>query len=272
MNVEEFYRRKNDVLAKAFISLQASSQDFVPDLAVPEVLRDKLLDDWIRFSYLFMDIGFDDNPIFSEIGGIIPEHQHENSLVLAAAESSISKVLYGIDAVKRFQADGDEKILQEAQHAIGKPIRMTDSGTVVDGTRNIAHYDFSTRIAPDLLDTFEANLYLLFAAGGLNVVTSKCIRNEQYIFWLPMDSQLIRRAKSEKQDPAGFVPEDFIAGVHITYAGKKIIIRPVVGEREATKHAKYLKSENQAPYKSRISHLGMSYPDGRFTVMERSSR
>lgn len=282
MNIRELYENRDAVLAKAFTELQAKSQLLNPKLKSPGVLKDDFLNEWLALNYLWtVHFKSDGSPIMGEIGGIIPTHPEHGKQVLAIAQVSMEKVIYGAKKIKESEKTGAKDIISQLEREIEMPLEYRDNVTVVNGNRNVAHYDFTTSVARENpLDLFTTNVPLLLRAEGMLVMSQKCLDGEQYIFNVPYHPELFDKIKKTnevdprleilKSNKEIITPNNFIAGFQIMYQEKDIIIRPLIGEKERNAHSKYLKDNGILANPSNIVYLGASDPQGTsFSVIER---
>ncbi len=283
MNIRELYESRGEVLARAFKELQADSQLKVPELISPEIMDDNLLSEWLALNYLWtVDFRSDRNPIMGKIGGIIPTNPEDGKRVLAIANASMGKVMYGTDQIKEAENTGDERIISQLEKDMGMPLEYRGDVTVVNGTRNIAHYDFTSEAArKSPLDLLITNPYLVLSSEGAFVLSQKCLDKEQYVFNVPVNQKLFERiAKDSIEDNYEgkldvlnglkeiIIPKNFIAGFNIKYEKDKIYLTPVISETESDIHSNYLYDNGLAPKQSDIKSLGRSDAQGRFGVME----
>jgi len=280
MNIRELYENWESVLGSAFEKLQAKSQLLAPELAAPEVLQDDILREWLAFNYVCATrFKPDGSPIMGEIGGILPTYYSINERVIAVAEVSVERVIECAEILKSGEsAKSKESKIKEI--TLYLPEQRGDV-TVINGNRNIANYDFTSAVARENpLDLLATNLYLLLSADGFNILTHKCLEKQQYVFSVPVNSQIFENLKNVDDDlynrlesmfpmRGAIIPSQFIAGFHITYNGNKIILNPVIGESEAKEHANYLKKIDMEPFSSEILHLGTSDAHGNFNVFKK---
>src|SRR3989344_5198115 len=245
-NLQQLYATKDKVLAQAAKRLQLKNQSLIPQLGVPETIPDQLLQEWLTVNYMFT-VGFiqNGNLVMGEIGGILPTHKEDGKLVLATAEASVHKVMHGIEKVLEADKKHDWQIATEAARTIETELKERSRITIVDGNRNIAHYDFITCANPkNIGDLFTISGYVCLAIEGAVVFSNKCLPLEQYVFVTPRNkiifdklrdvpleerTELSRQAIIAAKDE--LVPAGFIAGVHIIYQDNQITIRPIVGKR-----------------------------------------
>jgi len=283
MNIRDIYQNRDAVLAKAFEDLQAETQKLTPVLDSPEVLQDDFVLEWLALNYVFAtDFGADGRPIIGRIGGIIPLHPsctQDKKRVLAVAAASMNKVAYGHQEIKAFEKKKDKKILSELENRLEREVEFREDATIVNGLSNIAHYDFSTGVVAvqNPLELLETSLYLLLRADGVTVLSDKCLEGEQYVFNVPVNDVLFRelskvnaeeRGECEKkiailkENKSIIVPDNFIAGFHITYKEKCVIVRPVIGRREMDAGMGSIEGQGLQPEESDIAYIGASMTDG----------
>lgn len=256
----------------------------------PEVLPDKLLANWLAFNYIWT-VGFkaDGTLIMGEVGGIIPTHPKKGKQILATAEASIYKILLGINAIKEAEKTGDKQsekqLLSQLEEEIETSLEQRGKVTVVNGNRNFAHYDFTTSVArEDPLDIIKYNPFMDLSAHGATVLSYICLKDEQYIFNVPVNTDIFRElafintentdndAKIElmRAKRSMLIPDQFVAGFHIKYKASQkaqettITITPVIAERDA---GEWIKELGLKAKDSPISYLGNSGPQGEFAVM-----
>ena len=150
------------------------------------------------------------------------------------------------------------------------PLEYRGNFLIVNGNRNIAHYDFSTSAAREnVLDIMATNTYLLLSADGLNVVSNKSLKNQQYIFNIPHNQEIFQKIRQKKEFMASLrhilVPEGFIAGFHINHKDGQIKVMPVIGRKEYTKNAECLGKMGVESTFSDITKIGLSDGFGRIT-------
>jgi len=253
MGIRELY--SGNLLQEAAQRLQAErmkahegeSRTFTTIIRGPEVLDDTLLMEWLAINYAG-GLGFDHegNPIMGEIGGTLPKLPQTGRLVLAMAESSMYKVNHGIKQVQEARRTGNTGIISELEREIEMPLESRGNITVVNGNRNVAHYDFTTSIGQtDPIESIKVGTYLLLGAEGYTVLTNKHLPNEQYVFNIPINAEAFQRMKEIGTDnfevniallrtmKDKLIPEEFIAGFHIEYKGNVVCLRPLIAQRDA---------------------------------------
>jgi hypothetical protein len=248
----------------------------ITKLGSPEVMPDALLIDFLAINYEFtVDRRSDGSFIMGEVGGIIPTDPHTGHRVIAIAERSVEKVIYGIQKIQESD-NGNPAALQELERIVEMPVIRRAGSSIINGNRNIAHYDFTTRVAPacatDLLVT-HANL--LLAADGFGVFSNKSLPTEHYTFSIPAREDLLvkvlahaeplDRLRTLKESEREILPEGFLAGMHVIYEGKMVTIHPIIPERDYKKYA-WLSQYHCEPRGSDIMHLGTSGSDGSFST------
>ena len=248
MNLERFYEREIDVLGKAFEDLQMKQQLLEPIVGNPIVLDDDIVNEWLTFNYLCaVDFTQDNNPMMGEIGGVIASLFGGES-VLAVADASMDKILYGFGRVKTTEErkHGPE-IISEIEKKLEMPVESKNGVMVVKGTKNIAHYDFTTGVAyEDPLEMLVGTSSLVFGASGMTVICNKHLDGEQYFFHVPKNERLFHRLlQSRRRDGATYedllgvlrssqetMRTDSITGIRIKYTDGRILTSPVIGQRE----------------------------------------
>ena len=285
MNIRELYESREEVLARAFKELQADSQSKVPELRPPEIIDDNLLSEWLALNYLWtVDFRSDKTPIMGEIGGVMPINPEDGKKVLAISDASMSKVMYGADKIKEAENTGDETIISELEKYIDMPLEYRKDVTVVNGNRNVAHYDFTSGAArTNPLEILTTNPWLLLSSEGLPVLSYKCLDKEQYVFNVPVNQKIFERIEKfpiedgyERRLDAlrglkdTIIPDNFIAGFNIKYKDNKIYLTPVIGEYESEVHSRYLCDNGLEPNQSDLRALGKSDAHGRFGIIDRS--
>jgi len=253
MGIRALY--SGDLHGEAFQRLQSmrvhenssEPQRFITKIEGPELLDDGFLINWLAMNYLWAtDFDHENNPIMGEIGGTISPHPDDGKLVLAIAKASMGKTMYGIQQVKESRRTGDTNIISQLEREIEMPLRSTGGVTVVNGNRNIGHYDFTTSVARTKpIELLTTNAYLLFSAEGFTVASNKQLRDEQYIFNIPVNEELFRGMRDLKTDDYDnkleflrttkdhLLPKQFIAGFHIRYDRNAVIVRPLIAQRDS---------------------------------------
>jgi len=285
MNIRELYESRGEVLARAFKELQDDSQLKVPELISPEIIDDNILSEWLALNYLWtVDFRSDRNPIMGKIGGIIPTNPEDGKRVLAIANSSMGKVMYGTDQIKEAETTGNETIISQLEKDIGMPLEYMGDVTVVNGTRNVANYDFTSEVArTSPLDLLITNPYLLLSSKGAFVFSHKCLDKEQYVFNVPVNPKLFERIAKDSIEEnyeakldvlkglkETIIPNNFIAGFNIKYQEEKIYLTPVISETESEIHSDYLYNNGLMPKQSEIKSLGRSNAHGGFGIIQGS--
>ncbi len=268
-------------LDKAFDKLQKfrGQPNLSTTMESPEIVGNDVLLNWLAFNYQFAtDFDESGDLLMGEIGGIIPTHPKTRQRILAVAEASISKVMYGFQKVSESRRVGDSSIMSGLEEEIETQLKDRKGVTVVDGNRNVAHYDFTTCVATsNPLEALTTNGYLLFRAEGITVLSNKCLPQGQYIFNIPKNKRLFERIRGTEVGTALrldainemkdiLIPPEFIAGFHIEYAKDGVSIRPLICERDATVSREAYQAN---PVASDIWYLGISGSHGEFGLMEK---
>jgi len=245
----------------------------------PEVLSDDLLRDWLAFNYIWaMDFKTDGGLMMGETGGVIPTNPNNGEQVLAISSPSLAgKVLYSFKRIREAEKTGNMQIISELEEEIEMPLEYRNGITVVNGNRNIAHYDFTTAVARESeLDSLATNTGLLLSAEGFLIASNKCLDGEQYMFNIPINQRLSQSfrglsiedgdkkldiLRTQKKD---ILPKGLIAGFHVAYKGNLVRVRPVIGESELKGYEKFLQERGLEPTSSKITCLGRSGPYGKF--------
>jgi hypothetical protein len=283
MNVREIYEER--LLIEAYKRLQEARLDgkdkrLVTQICSPEVLPDNLVENWLALNYLFTVGFFDDGRlIMGEIGGIIPTHPITGQGVLAVAEASVGKVMHGINQVKESAKTGNKNLISRLEEEIETKVADRQGITIIDGNRNFAHYDFTTKAGVgSLAELLETNGYLMLSADGFTVVTHKCLKDQSYVMNVPVNGEIFEairknsledtdgRLKAIKINRGALIPKDFVAGFKISYNGGHVRVYPVIPEKTLKEWEAVKKDLN--PSKSKISCLGNSDPYGGFSVMD----
>jgi len=250
----------------------------------PEILDDKLLMNWLALNYTWaVDFDKDGKLLMGEIGGIIPTQPEKGDRILAISEASLAKTTHGIAQVQESRKSGDVKIIVDLEREIETVLESREDITIINGNRNIAHYDFTTSVArTNPIELLTTNSYLLFAADGVTVISNKCLTHEQYVFNIPVNEQIFEKMKSLKSDNVEasaearlsifnsmkdvLLPEQFIAGFHIEYQKEGVTVRPLITQRDAdVSRRSYISN----PVPSEINYLGISSPHGDFGLLGR---
>ncbi len=282
MGIRELY--DGNLLQESFQRLQSmripddgsEHRRLITKIEGPEVLDDNLLIDWLALNYLWaMNFDHKGNLIMGEIGGTIPQHPENGGLVLAIADASLDKVLYGIQQVQDSRKTGDRGLILRLEREIEMPLESRGPVTVVNGNRNLAHYDFITGVArAEPIEVITTNTFLLLGADGFNVLTNKQLPNEQYVFHVPVNEELFRAMRAAKGSDIDdqlkllrtvkdqLLPSSFIAGFHIRYDGDLVTVRPLIPQRDSADLPTHVGLTVSA---SPIAYLGSSSPYGQLT-------
>lgn len=274
--LHESFRRLQEERAKGE---RADGKSFATSVRGPELIDDRLLQDWLAINYCYaLDLSGKETRM-GDIGGIVPEFKGVR--VLAIAEASMGKVEYGFDRLKRFDKTRDRKFISGLEEATEMPNETRNGVTVVRGTRNIAHYDFSAIAAlQDPADLLNPDLYLLLGAEGFTVLSSKRLKNEQYTFNIPVNPTLFQEIKGTKLGSEQrieimrkrrniLLPEGFLAGFRFRYEGGVVEIFPIVARRDAERYMAVAGKKGLVQSQSQIKYIGNSNPDGSFGVLEK---
>lgn len=284
MNIKELYEGR--LLKESYERLQGQRLPKTGDgrlitrLGGPEILSDSLTSNWLTLNY-FVALGFDyeKNPIMGELGGVIPRNPEDLKRVLAVSWASISKVGYGIGKVKEAKKTGNTRIISKLEGELKMPVKTREGITIVNGNRNVAHYDFTTLVVhEDLFELLQAHPHLLLSAGGFMVMSNKCLPNEHYVFNFPINQEIFERMK-ELEERSGedrlaslidgrenVIPTDFIAGFHIAYQEEQVRVSPVVPEKSIKVYQKDLEEMGIRPVESKITSVGASDAYGNFGI------
>lgn len=241
----------------------------------PEVIKHAFLQNWLAFNYLFA-IAQDSTGSFimGEFGGVIGTRHDNEKQVLGISDASVTKVIYGIEQVCESRKNGDRQIISQLEQEIEMPLEHRAGITVVNGNRNIAHYDFNSCVAREnLFDMISPHLYLLLSAEGVIVFSHKNLPHEHYSLNIPFNEPLARDVAQFGKDvdrkidllrkrKDEIVPEKFIAGFHYTYDKTLVRIRPLVSEKD---NDFSFKVTNLEPSNSHLDQLGTSTPYGQIT-------
>ena len=258
---------------------EEGEQHFVTRILGPEYVPDYVLKNWLAMNYIWtLDFGKDGSPMMGEVGGILPEY--DNDRILAVARRSVEKVFFGFEKMHEFEK-GNQNALEEIRKTLGVPIKKRRNITVVQGTSNLAHYDFQAIAgAEDVADWLSTNGYLLFAAEGVTVVSNKWLPKEHYSFAVPENHELFEilrktetgsddRIGSVKKEKKGIMPEGFIAGVHIAYNGPEVLLSLLLPERDAGLHESTIEKMGLKAARSPVRYIGSSDVDGNFGLLEK---
>ncbi|MBI4176315.1 MAG: hypothetical protein HY518_03860 [Candidatus Aenigmarchaeota archaeon] len=189
----------------------------------------------------------------------------------------MDKACYGFEALKKAEETGDASLLVEVERVTELPIVYRGNATIVQGTSNIAHYDFTTASAvEDICSALVLNPTLFWRISGFGCLSYKQLEKEQYLFNVPANPPLFERLKKTQigeervqrlRESQGLItPDNYVAGFHIFYEGSACRLMPVIGEKEAEAHKKYLAAEGYRPAESLIVHVGNSSPYGQWAV------
>ncbi len=278
MNLHDVY--STNFLGEAVLRLQAPRagdedcpRQLMTDIKGPEVLSDSFLREVLALHYVFA-LGFDfsGKPIMGELGGVIARHPEHSGSILAIAEASLSKVLYGIEWTSESRRTQNPALISTLEERIERPLKDKQGITVVDGNRNVAHYDFTTCVAArEVTDLLVSCFYLMLTAEGFTVVTHKHLPHEHYVFNIPVPDRVLHGIREmNSTDPhtrSAFLktlgdellPEGFVAGFHFSYSRTLLSIRPLIAERDSSHSKTYGVSPTQSP----LAFLGTSDPYGR---------
>lgn len=281
MNVREFYESRELVLGRIFSDLQAETQSLSPKLDPPEVFNNHLVLEFFTIAYAYAS-DFDKNGrlIIGEFGGVIPQNPENGKRILAVSGPSLEKVLYGI---KMLKSDKENASLF-VEKKIDMPLEKVNGAIVVNGNRNVSHYDFVTcAVRENSLDMLKTNLSLLLGAQGYNMLSNKHLPGEQYVFGVPKNDKIFKILKKVGTENIPerirllssvknfIVPDDFIVGMHITYKNSTVEAAPIISERTEKIHHKFFNEAEIFCKPSEIYVIGESDAYGRPIGIARKS-
>ena len=252
MRLDEFYH--GTVLTEASERLQdvrigetKEDRKLVTRLAGPEVLEDSLVSNWLAFNYLFFT-GFDhnNNLIMGEVGGTLPR-DIDSHYALCISDPSCQKLIYGIGEVQRSRKKGDPKIITALEEKIEMPILTRGNVTVVQATRNRAHYDFTSSAGVERVEELlTPGIYELLSAEGFTVLSNKKMPGHHYSLNIPKNEVVFSALKGIPNEEAtlriaalksirdGIIPDDFLVGFHYIYQGNTVTVHPLVSAKDSS--------------------------------------
>ncbi len=285
MNLEEIYKgnfraQAAEVLQTPLLSSRSQKKQFITTVGAPEIIDRELLQRWMSFQYLdLVYVGTNNCIHMGEVGGILPEHPNYAGRILAFGYVSVDKVVRGFASIE----GADETTpadLQALEKMLELPLLKRAGITILQGTRNKAHYDFQTVVHPQTLqDMLPFNSSAAWTDLGATVLSPRKLQKEWYVFYTPVNHDIIAHLK-QVEDQQGnrtdyilthassLIPKDFVAGMHITYDKQDLLLHPVITQDSIPLYTSLMSGQAPSPIPSEIKYLGVSDPLGRFTTID----